>query len=45
MRNCPKEWPIEEFKDIETINYWNKVNALHKDEPEKIAEGRKIIDT
>ncbi|ROW05610.1 hypothetical protein VSDG_00142 [Cytospora chrysosperma] len=44
MRNCPKEWPIEEFKDIETINYWNKVNALHKDEPEKIAEGRKIID-
>ncbi|KAI5841026.1 glycoside hydrolase superfamily [Morchella snyderi] len=25
MRNCPKEWPIEEYKDIETTNYWNKV--------------------
>ncbi|KUI68240.1 Alpha-glucosidase [Cytospora mali] len=44
MRNCPKEWPIEEFKDIETINYWKKVNALHKGDPERIAEGRNIID-
>ena len=45
MRNCPKDWPIEEFKDIETINYWEKVNAIYKDDPEKIALGRKIIDT
>lgn len=44
MRNCPKEWPIEEFKDIETINYWEKVKAIYKDDPEKIALGRKIID-
>lgn len=44
MRNIPREWPIEEFKDVETINYWKKVNELHKDEPEKIEEGRRIID-
>lgn len=30
MRNCPKEWPIAEYKDIETINYWNKyVSSSH----------------
>jgi glycosidase len=22
MRNVPQEWPIEEYKDIETRNYW-----------------------
>lgn len=38
MRNCPKDWPIEEFKDIETINYWKKAQALG------IKEGRQIID-
>lgn len=24
MRNCPRDWGIEEYKDIETLNYWNK---------------------
>lgn len=38
MRNCPKSWPIEEFKDIETINYWKKAQALG------IKEGRQVID-
>ncbi|KAG8166385.1 hypothetical protein KVR01_002074 [Diaporthe batatas] len=45
MRNIPRDWPIEEFKDIETVNYWEKVNAIYKDDPDKIALGRKIIDT
>ena len=22
MRNVPEEWPIDEYKDIETQNYW-----------------------
>jgi oligo-1,6-glucosidase len=22
MRNIPADWPIEEYKDIETQNYW-----------------------
>lgn len=38
MRNCPKEWDVEEFKDIETINYWKKVQELG------IKDGRAIID-
>lgn len=44
MRNCPTEWGIEEFKDIETLNYWKKVNQHWAGQPEKIAYGRKIID-
>lgn len=44
MRNCPRDWPIEEFKDVETINYWKKVQELYGGQPDKIAEGRKIID-
>lgn len=38
MRNCPTDWPIDEFKDIETINYWKKAQALG------IKEGRQIIN-
>ncbi|PSS00612.1 glycoside hydrolase superfamily [Coniella lustricola] len=46
MRNLPPvEWPIDEFKDCETINYWQKTMALYKDQPERVAEARKIIDT
>lgn len=38
MRNCPKDWDVSEFKDIETINYWKKVQEL------KIPNGRAVID-
>ena len=38
IRNCPKDWDIAEFKDIETINYWKKVQELG------IKNGRAIID-
>jgi glycosidase len=24
MRNVPKDWEIEDYKDIETQNYWNE---------------------
>ncbi|KAF4121360.1 oligo-1,6-glucosidase, partial [Geosmithia morbida] len=27
MTNVPKDWPIEEYKDIDCLNHWN----LHKD--------------
>ena len=23
MKNFPRSWPIEEYKDVATINYWN----------------------
>ena len=44
IRNAPREWDIEtEYKDIETINYWKKCKALHGDDEERLAHGRKVI--
>ncbi|KAI1637104.1 trehalose-6-phosphate hydrolase [Biscogniauxia mediterranea] len=44
IRNAPTTWGIEEFKDIETINYWKKANELWAGDEEKLAYARKIID-
>jgi oligo-1,6-glucosidase len=44
IRNAPTSWPIEEFKDIETINYWKKCQDIYQDDPEQLAHGRKVID-
>jgi oligo-1,6-glucosidase len=44
IRNAPTSWDIdEEYKDIETVNYWKKCKELYKDDPEKLAYGRKVI--
>lgn len=43
LRNAPMEWDPSEYKDVETINYWKKCEKIYKDQPEKLAEGRKII--
>ncbi len=45
MRNARLgEWSPEDFKDIETINYWKKVQAMYADDPQMLALGRKIMD-
>lgn len=44
IRNAPTSWPIEEFKDIETVNYWKKCKDLYRDDPDQLAHGRKVID-
>jgi oligo-1,6-glucosidase len=44
MRNAPTSWPIEEFKDIESINYWKKCLDIYSEDPDQLAYGRKIID-
>jgi oligo-1,6-glucosidase len=44
MRNAPTSWDIsEEYKDIETVNYWKKCQQIYKDDPEKLEHGKKII--
>jgi oligo-1,6-glucosidase len=43
LRNAPLSWPTSEYKDIETINYWKKCEAIYADQPDKLAEARKII--
>ncbi|KAI1338175.1 trehalose-6-phosphate hydrolase [Xylariaceae sp. FL0016] len=44
MRNVPKDWDVTEFKDIETINYWRKMNQLYPNDREKLAHARKVIN-
>lgn len=43
IKNAPMEWDPSEYKDIETVNYWNKCQTIYKDDPEKLKLGRKII--
>ncbi|KAI0817193.1 glycoside hydrolase family 13 protein [Xylaria sp. FL0064] len=45
MRNVPKSWDIdEEYKDIETLNYWNKVKKIYANDPERLQHGRAVIE-
>ena len=44
IRNAPKSWDIsEEYKDIETINYWKKCQKIYKDDPKQLEHGKKVI--
>ncbi|KAI9782407.1 MAG: hypothetical protein M1816_001905 [Peltula sp. TS41687] len=39
LRNVPTSWGPEEYKDIESTNFWERHKKLHSDDPEKLAEG------
>ncbi len=43
MRNLRPEVPPEEYKDIESINYWRKMNALHPDSPGELEGARRVL--
>ncbi|PNS21504.1 Alpha-amylase A type-1/2 [Sphaceloma murrayae] len=43
MRNVPTGWEPEEYKDIETINYWKKMNELYPEDQKKLAFARKVM--
>ncbi|KAI9670669.1 MAG: Intermediate filament protein [Alyxoria varia] len=43
MRNCPKEWGVEEFKDVETQNFWRKTLNAHPNDPSAQSHAREII--
>jgi glycosidase len=43
MKNFPLSWPPEEYKDIETQNYWAKMNKLYPHNKEKLQEAREIM--
>lgn len=41
LRNVPIDWPMEEYKDIETISYWKKCQELYSGNEPKLAHGKK----
>ncbi|PYD07114.1 glucohydrolase, partial [Pseudomonas savastanoi pv. glycinea] len=42
MTNVPRSWPIEEYLDINSINYYNQFKAAHPDDKEAL---EKLLDT
>jgi oligo-1,6-glucosidase len=44
IRNVPKEWSIDEYKDIESINFWKKSQQKYGNDPKKMAEAREILE-
>ena len=45
MRNMPKDWDVAEYKDIESINYWNKSLELHGNDKDALKKAREVLDT
>ncbi|KAF2435247.1 glycoside hydrolase [Tothia fuscella] len=43
MRNFPLSWEPEEYKDIETINYWKKMQDMHHDDPHRLKMARTVM--
>ncbi|KAF2722715.1 glycoside hydrolase family 13 protein [Polychaeton citri CBS 116435] len=42
MRNIPLSWDISEYKDIETVNYWKKMNDLYPGDKEKLDFAKRL---
>lgn len=45
-RNVPESWDISEYKDVESINYWKKVNAQNEgksDKEEKLKTSKGLL--
>ncbi|KAA8626987.1 alpha-glucosidase [Pyrenophora tritici-repentis] len=43
MRNIPADWPITEYKDIETQNYWKAASKQYANNWRKLEYARKMI--
>ncbi|KAF2197398.1 alpha-glucosidase-like protein maltase [Delitschia confertaspora ATCC 74209] len=43
MRNIPSSWGPEEYKDIESINYWKKCNQMYPNDQEKLSHARYVM--
>jgi glycosidase len=43
QRNVPPSWGPEEYKDIESINFFKKYNELYPGDEEKLAFARKVL--
>ncbi|KAL9078193.1 MAG: hypothetical protein Q9157_002881 [Trypethelium eluteriae] len=43
MRNIPPEWDPSEYKDVESQNYWKKMNDMHPGDKEKLDFARKVL--
>jgi glycosidase len=43
MRNMPLTWGIGEFKDIESLNYWEFMKRKYNGDPQMLQEARRML--
>ena len=43
LKNFPLEWGVEEYKDVESLNYWKQIQDRYPDDAEKQQEAREIL--
>jgi glycosidase len=43
MRNFPLAWEPEEYKDIETVNYWKKMQEMHRGDQQMLSLAKRIM--
>lgn len=43
MGNVPLSWSPEEYKDIESINYWKKMTDLYKDDEKMLRFAKEVL--
>lgn len=43
MRNFPIEWGPEEYKDIEAVNYWKKMQAIDPNDEKQLDHARHVL--
>jgi len=40
MVNVPEDWPMEEYKDVEALSYWNEVRERTNNDPEALKKAK-----
>ncbi|SMR42775.1 unnamed protein product [Zymoseptoria tritici ST99CH_1E4] len=45
MRNFPASWGPEEYKDVDTQNYWKAMNDAYPNDKAKLAYARKVMQS
>lgn len=44
MRNFPSDWnPEIDYRDIESVNFWNKIKRLYPGKSERLEEAQKLL--
>ncbi|KZF22244.1 glycoside hydrolase family 13 protein [Xylona heveae TC161] len=43
MKNAPLSWDPKEYKDVESISFWEKINKLYPGDSQKLDEARRLL--
>ena len=43
MTNSPKEWPIEEYRGVESSNHYRMVDQKSRNDPVELAKAHAVL--